>query len=134
MTTYEWGSVQINEASIILSLFRRGSFRRHRANKCLLSGAATTHEFGGESHRSQSRHMCSVASRCMPSVTSVLSLMQSKQKAPAAWVPSMGAPQSAQRTVAAFLGAGVKWTGASTSMVGRIRGISQSRRGLVELK
>lgn len=53
----ECGSVQRKEASMILTLLRPRSLRRQRARSSRDSGAAVTHEDGGESHRSQSRHV-----------------------------------------------------------------------------
>lgn len=84
-------------ASIILTLERPLNFRRHNASNSLDSGEAVIQCAGGCSHRSQlkqptgseclactsnrdetySLHICRVASLCMPSEMSTVSLTQS---------------------------------------------------------
>ena len=69
------------------------SFLRHMARSSRDSGWATTQEFGGMSHRSQSLQKCKCDSRGIPWEMSEVSLMQSSQRAVADAVPSRGAPQ-----------------------------------------
>lgn len=99
----EWGSVHKNPASIILTLCNPRSFFKQTARSSLDSGAAEIHWLGGCSHRSQSLHVCSTASRGMPWETSTESLTQSSHRAPAAVVPSIGAPQLQQRILPSLL-------------------------------
>ena len=89
----EWGSVQMNEASIMRVLLRPRSFRRHKASSSRDSRAATNHWAGGPNHLSQSLHWCSTPSLSMPSVMSTVSFKQSPQRVPPGCVPSIGAPQ-----------------------------------------
>lgn len=109
---------------MIRLLFSPRSFRRHSARSSRDSGAATTHWLGGECHLSQSRHMKRTPSRSMPSVMSTVSLRQSPHNAPAACVPSMGAPQLQQRIVGAvdcrcwIEGSGIAAESSSMDMLG----------------
>ena len=97
----ECGSVQINEASMMRTLFRPGSRLRQSASSSRDSGAAAIHVVGGRRKRSQSRQKWTVDSRGMPCVQSYVSLTQSVQRAPVASVPSIAAPHRQQRILSA---------------------------------
>ena len=89
----ECGSVHMKLASMILTFDNRLSLRRHKARSSRDSGAAVTQWSGGCNHLSQSLHINRMASLGMPSDMSIVILMQSLQRAPAAVVPSIGTPQ-----------------------------------------
>jgi hypothetical protein len=97
LTRLECGSVQTKLASTRRTLFNPASFFRHNASNSRDSGAAAVQLLGGKSQRSQSRHVCITASRCIPRVMSIVVLMQSAHSAPALTVPSIGAPHEQQR-------------------------------------
>lgn len=84
-------------ASIIRTFDRPRRRRRQMASSSFDSGAATSQLVGGCSQRSQSLQKCRVDSRCTPWETSTERRTQSWQSAPAAVVPSIGAPQLQQR-------------------------------------
>ena len=50
---FEWGSVQMNPASMSRTLLRPLSFLRQRASNSLDSGSAMDHAEGGDRNRSQ---------------------------------------------------------------------------------
>ena len=88
---FEWLSVQMKPALMILALLRPLIFFNNKARSSLLSRSQAIH--GGRMYRLQNRQKLTTAYLVMPMVMSVLAMVQAEQMLPMVgmnWTPHMG--------------------------------------------